>query len=234
LGENTQGTEKDIPFGVHTFNAWTVYSRIVRVPVQLLQDAFSAGGFKLEKFLSERLGTRIGRTENLAYTTGDGSSKPEGIISSSGTTHIRSAAGDDTLALNDFVDLETHVDSAYRTGAIYMFNDTSLGIIKKVALAASNAFLWQPSFRDGAPSLINGYKYVINNDMASPASGAKSVLFGDFSQYVIRDALGVTLLTLKERYADYLQVGFIAYARTDGAYLAAGSRDIAVLRNITT
>ena len=61
-----------------------------------------------------------------------------------------------------------------------------------------------------------GYPVIINNDMAAMAAGAKSVLFGDLSKYIIRDVLGVTLLRLEERYADFHQVAFLAFARMDG------------------
>ena len=56
------------------------------------------------------------------------------------------------------------------------------------------------------------------------AANAKSILFGDFREaYVIRDASDVALLRLTERYADYFQVGFVAFQRSDGTMQNAGA-----------
>ena len=67
------------------------------------------------------------------------------------------------------------------------------------------------------PDLLLGYPYMINNYMPTMAAGNHSVLFGDFFEgYVIRDVQGVALMRLTERYAEYLQVAFLAFARADG------------------
>ncbi len=69
----------------------------------------------------------------------------------------------------------------------------------------------------GTPDRILGYPVLINQDMPAMAANAKSILFGDFkAAYVIRDVLGIQQLRLEERYADFLQVAFLAFLRTDG------------------
>jgi HK97 family phage major capsid protein len=50
----------------------------------------------------------------------------------------------------------------------------------------------------------------------------------DFSKYVVRNAGGVQMLRLNERYADALLVGFIAYKRSD-----AGAINAAAIKYIT-
>ena len=86
--------------------------------------------------------------------------------------------------------------------------------------------LWQPGMAAGQPDTIMGYQYVINQSMTTPATAVKSILFGDFSKYIIRDCRDVTLVRLDERYADYHQVGFLAFARSDGDLLDAGTRPV--------
>jgi HK97 family phage major capsid protein len=52
------------------------------------------------------------------------------------------------------------------------------------------------------------------------AATSKSVAFGDFSKYQIRDVNGVRLARLSERYlADEGKIGFLGWHRTDGALL---------------
>ncbi len=49
-----------------------------------------------------------------------------------------------------------------------------------------------------------------------PATGVKSVLYGDFEAgYVVRRVKDLELLRLAERYAEFGQVGFIAFDRMD-------------------
>jgi HK97 family phage major capsid protein len=51
--------------------------------------------------------------------------------------------------------------------------------------------------------------------MPAYTSGLKAIAFGDFSTFFIRDVRGATMMRLVERYADYLQVGFLMFSRHD-------------------
>jgi HK97 family phage major capsid protein len=52
------------------------------------------------------------------------------------------------------------------------------------------------------------------------AANAKSILFGNFSNYLIRDVTGLAVLRLNERFAENGQVAFVAFERTDGRLVA--------------
>jgi HK97 family phage major capsid protein len=53
--------------------------------------------------------------------------------------------------------------------------------------------------------------------MAVPATGVKSVLFGDFyAGYVVRIVQGIQTITFTERFMDYLQIGHSSFMRYDG------------------
>jgi HK97 family phage major capsid protein len=229
LAENTQFTTSTDPtFSTMTLNAYTYYSKPVLVPIQLLQDT----GVDLESYIAKALGIRIGRAQNAHYTTGDNSSKPNGIVSAS--TAGKTAAGAATVTFPELVDLEHSVDPYYRNSVScrYMFKDSTLQIIKKLVDSSSRP-LWQAglnaTFANGAPDTINGYRYVINQDMPAMTTGLKSILFGDFSYYKVREVLDFTLLRLNERYADFLQVAFVAFLRSDGDLLDAGQHPVRYL-----
>jgi HK97 family phage major capsid protein len=86
------------------------------------------------------------------------------------------------------------------------------------------AHLWQAgSIQNGEPDRLEGFAYTINQSMANLAASSKSVLFGDFSKYIIRMAGGPVYLRLDERFADSLQVGFLAYQRVDGELLSSNA-----------
>jgi HK97 family phage major capsid protein len=164
-------------------------------------------------------------------------------VAAGSTSQFASNSGAGVLgpAYADLVNLEHAVDPAYRFNpATYcMFNDATLKAIKKL-VDGNNRPLWQPgltaSFRDGAAvdliaakPLILDHPYIINQDMAVPAASADSMLFGDMSTFKVREvAGGTTVMRLVERYADYLQVGFIAFQRFDSQLIDAGTHPVAV------
>jgi HK97 family phage major capsid protein len=61
---------------------------------------------------------------------------------------------------------------------------------------------------------------------ATFTTGQKLMLFGDLSKYLIRDVSSIRLVRLEERYADLDQIAFIAFMRSDGNLLDAGTRPV--------
>lgn len=227
LAENTQDSTQDLTFGVKTLNAYKYTSKIVLLSKELLQDS----EFNLIDFVSQQLGTRLGRALNTSTTTGDGSSKPNGIVTAAAAG--KTAASTSAITFDELIDLMHSVDPAYRAmGGKFMFNDSTLAAIRKLK-DSNNMYLWSPGQTTaGAAGTILGVPYVVNNDMASIGSGNKCVLFGDFSKYTIRMAKDIELVRMNERYADYHQVGLVAIARWDGELLDTGA--VKYLRNTTT
>jgi HK97 family phage major capsid protein len=132
------------------------------------------------------------------------------------------------------------VDPAYRQrpSAKYMFNDTTLKVIRLLVDGSSRP-LWQPGisagFGTGFPPTILDKEYVINSDMPNMAASAYAVLFGDLKSYKLRRvAGGVTVMRLVERYAEFLQVGFLAFVRFDGQLIDAGTHPVATWQNSAT
>ena len=214
LAENTQVTEQDVTIGTKDVDAYVYTSKLVRVSLQLLNDS----AFNLESWLAGVLGKRIGRAQNAHFTTGTGSSQPEGVQTNAVVGKTGATGQTTSVAYDDLIDLIHSVDPAYRNSgrAQFMLADVTLAAARKLK-DAQNRPLWEPSVQAGVPDSLLGYKYTINQDMPTMAANAKSILFGDFfAGYLIRDVQDVQMLRLAERYADYLQVGFLAFARTDG------------------
>jgi len=239
IGQNVQVTQTDPVFNSVTFQAYIGCSDLCLIPIALMQDA----GFDLDALVAELLGTRLGRLLNWKCTVGTGTNEPTGIVTaavSAGLTNILPNGSTASIAYTDLVNSEHTVDAAYRfnPGAYWMFGDTVLKLLKKL-VDTSGRPLWQPgltaSFGDGAavdfgaprPTIL-GHPYVINMDMAAPAASANALLFGDMSRFKVRRVQAVQVLRLVERYADYLQVGFIAFLRFDSNLIDAGTHPIVV------
>ena len=96
-----------------------------------------------------------------------------------------------------------------------MFNTNTLKAIMSLVPGTGEKPYFHPDSNGALPKHILGKEYKINEEMADMATGTKSILFGDIAEFLIRDVKGISVLRLTERYADYLQVGFLAFSRHD-------------------
>lgn len=219
LGESSAAlTSPDLVFGSTTLKSWMYVTSVIRASYQLLNDS----AIDVRSIVIDALAERIARGTNAGFTTGNGTTAPEGVVTGAGAG--KTTASETAITSSEIVDLEHSVDAAYRPGAKFMMHDSVLKKVKQLVLSdAANTPIWQPGIMNyGMPSTILGYEYVVNNDMASSlVADAKVMLFGNFSTYVIRDVQDFSVLNLKERYAEYLQEGFIGYSRHDGRYVSS-------------
>lgn len=221
IGENVQNTEQDFTFGTKQLEAYMYSSTIVRVSFQMLQDS----AFDLDTWLAKGLGQRIGRIQARHFTVGAGTTEPDGIATSA-TAGVTGVTGQTTtVGYDDLMALSESIDPAYIEGGNcnWMMSQDARKMVRKIK-DDQNRPLWEPSLAKGAPDSLLGHGVVLNNYVPVPAANAKSILFGDFREaYVIRDASDMALLRLTERYADYFQVGFVAFQRSDGTMQNAGA-----------
>jgi HK97 family phage major capsid protein len=213
LAENTATTEQDFVFGTAQLGAYKYTSKLVRVSIEFLQDV---AWMDAESFVQRKFAERLGRIHNQHFTTGTGTAQPQGIVTGavSGVTAAAVAA----VTADELIDLQHSIDPAYRNErARFMLSDTALKGIRKLKAAGTGEYLFQVSTSADMPNLLAGSPYVVNQDMAVPATGVKSVLYGDFEAgYVIRLVRAFELIRLDERYAEFGQVGFIGFDRADG------------------
>lgn len=223
LAENGTVTTQDITFGVEVFHAYKYTSKLILVPVELIEDS----AFEMANFIGEMAGIRIGRIQADHFTTGTGAAQPNGAITAATSF---SAASSTAIAADDLYGLEHSVDPAYRkTGCAWSMNDQILLVIKKLK-DGFGRYLWQASLAGGNPDTLAGYPVAINQSMDSTvASGKKTILFGQHSKYKIRDVAEVRLRRLVERYADADQEGFVMFMRSDGNLLDAGTHPLKYL-----
>lgn len=221
VNENTSITQVSGPgFGQVSLPVYMYSSGIVNISLQLLQDS----AYDMDGFVRNTVITRIGRIQNTHFTTGDGSSKPFGVVAQVTTGFTGAAVA--AVTTDELYDLKASVDPSYVANGKWMFSNTTLASIKKLK-GSTGYSLWQPGLASGAPDRIDGDPYIINTDMASLGAANVAILYGDFSKYKIRDVRdGITVLRLNERYADIGQVAFVALMRSGGVLVDAGTHPI--------
>ena len=225
LSEGSADVVSDMTFAALNLGAYTYSSKIVKVSYQLLQDA----AFNLDEFLVNTLGERIARGQNAHFTTGTGSSQPQGLITA-GSSALTTASAT-AITADEILTLIHSIDKSYRNSPKFalMGADTTAAAIRKLGVGSSNDFpVFIPGMAMGEPDRVFGVPFYVNNDMDAIAATKKALVAADFSKYVVRNAGGVQMLRLNERFADALLVGYIAYKRSD-----AGAIDAAAIKFLT-
>lgn len=219
VAENTPGAAgTDLGFGSKTLKSWTYRSGYLPISIELLQDS----AFDFDTLIRDALAGRFARGQNAHFTSGNGTTQPEGIITGAALGRTGVAGQTTAITTDDLIELEHSVDPAYRQGSSFMMHDTSFKVVKKLK-DAQNRPLFLPGFTVGAADTILGYPTRINQDMPVMAANAKSMLFGNLSNYIIRDVLGLRVTRLNERFAENGQIAFIAFQRTDGRLVSAAT-----------
>jgi HK97 family phage major capsid protein len=173
-------------------------------------------------FVNERLITRIGRITNRMFTTGSGSGQPNGIATAAvvGVTAANSTSQVTAVTYDSLVNLQHSVDPAYRAAGGWMFNDTTLREIRKIRDGQQRPIFvpgYETTVPGGAPDRLLGAPITVNQDVADMGASARSILFGDFSGYYIRDVMSLELYRFTDSaFARNGQVGFLAMLRTGG------------------
>jgi HK97 family phage major capsid protein len=224
VAENAAASSADASFGTKSLPVYKYSSKVVTVPIELLQDST----VDIEAFVRARLVTRLGRITNQHFTTGTGSSQPNGLVTAASTGYTASNGTSQVTAITyaSLIELQHSIDPAYRKNGRWMFNDSTLKKLRQIVDGQSRP-IFNPGYETGspggAPASLLGDPITINQDMASMAAGAKSIAYGDFSYYKIRDALDVVMQRFTDSaYAKNGQVGFLAWLRSGGNLVDVG------------
>lgn len=200
----------DLTFGQARLDAFVDFTPWVKLSFELMQDS----AFDLEAFLSDALGTRLGRRANNKLTLGSGAGQANGIVTAAPVAFT--AASATAIASDELLNLQHSVNAAYRRSpkCRWQFADSTLLAIRKMKDGQGN-YLWQMGdIRAGAPNTLLEKPYSINDDVPAIATTAKSVLFGDHSRYWVRKVGSPLIGTVRERF--WPKIGMAGLIRYDG------------------
>ena len=170
------------------------YGFLIQAANELVADA----GFDLAAHLANQAGNAIGYAVNSALTTGDGSSKPNGIVTASGSGITGGTGVSGGFTADNLIDLAyTNLDGAVRRlpGVGYMAAGATIGAMRKLKDSAGN-YLYQIGV--GQPDTFAGFSVVENPHVPAVATGAKSVLFGHLPSYKVRLAGGLQVASSQD------------------------------------
>lgn len=160
-------------------------------------------------WLVQEVGEQFAVAQDAAFLTGDGSSKPKGLL-----TYTTAATGDASRAFGTVEHVASGVSgawpasnpidvllgtvhklkAAYRANASWMMSASTLDTVRKFK-DGQGLPIWSPSLAAGQPSTLLGFPVYEHEGMPAIAANSLSVAFGDFAKgYVIADRTETSLI----------------------------------------
>jgi HK97 family phage major capsid protein len=171
----------------------------------ITQQALDDVAMDLEKWLADEVDGEFAIQENIAFLSGNGTNKPNGILTyvtgaANAATHPFGAitgttvAGAAAVTTDEVLDLVYSLPSERNMNAKFYLNRTSLGKIRKLKDGQGN-YIWQPTYVAGEPATLSGYPVVEVPGMPNMTTGLVSILFGDMeATYLVIDRVGIRVL----------------------------------------
>lgn len=188
---------------------------------KISEDLLLMSAIPAEQFVRERLGYKFAVTEEKAFLTGDGASKPLGLMTASslGIDSGRDIATDNTATAMTFDGLQNALfalKAQYQAKARWMFHRDAVKQLNKIK-DGNGQYVWSESVRAGAPDMLMGKPMIVSEYMPNTfTTGLYVGIIGDFSFYWIVDGLSMSVKRLNELYAETNEVGFIGRKKVDG------------------
>jgi HK97 family phage major capsid protein len=169
-----------------------------------LDDVF----FDVGAWLAEEAAQAFAVLEGAAVLTGDGTSKPTGMLNTTPVetpdhdSPLRAAAAYEfmktgstsAITADQLVDLFYRLNAAYRPNATWIMNSATAGYIRKLKDEVTGTYLWQPSLIAGQPEMLLGRPVETWEQMDSIGSNNFPVAFGDFRRgYLLADRVGLRI-----------------------------------------
>jgi HK97 family phage major capsid protein len=221
---NVAASAQDITFGQVTLISSKMDSGIILVPNELLEDT----RINLDTEIGSMIGERLGRRQNAKQTTGSGVSTFQGVTIAA--TAALTTASPTLIAADELITLQHKVDPAYRSNpkCAFMLNDDTMRMIRQLK-DSNGRYLLDYSTLPGQFTKLLGFNAIANQQMATVAATAISVLFGDFGKFIVRDVRGIVVRRLNELYATADQVAYIAWYRGDSRLVSASTKALVAL-----
>lgn len=186
----------------------------------LLRKALNA-----EQTFLDRLAYKAQVTEEKAFLTGHGASKPLGLFTAStqgiSTGRDIAAASTSAITADEIINTFMNCKAQYRSKGVWVMHRDVVKMCRKFKDSANN-YVWATGLGPGGGLQGNSQtlmgRPVCESEYAPNTftTGLYMALFGDLSFYGIADALDMELQTLEELYAATNQRGFILRKETDG------------------
>ncbi len=187
-GEAEEGTEDTSTYSNETL---TAFRQTVTIPIT--RDMLMDSAFDMEAEIMQDGGEAFAKGEGTGFVTGSGFKRPSGFtVDSRVVANARISATSATIGFDDMMNLTGDLKTGYNP--VYVFNRRTLAFLRTLKGGDGHP-LWQPGMNGIVVNTINGFPYLIAEDMPDIASNTIPVAFGDFARgYTIVDRTGMAVI----------------------------------------
>ena len=130
------------------------------------------------------------------------------------TTNTLNAGSASAITADNLIDLQAKVKQAFQRNAVWTMHPNTWSVIKKLK-DGNNRYLIQDDITGEFPYRLLGKPVYLSDSMPTIASGAKAVLYGDYSGLSVNIRENMTVEVLREKYATQHAIGVVAWMELD-------------------
>ncbi|MEV7589736.1 phage major capsid protein [Streptomyces sp. NPDC089922] len=208
VSENTAYGKSDGSWTKTNIGAYK-YGIIVEATQEIVDDS----QLDILGILAEDAGEAVADKVMADLLVGNGTGKPWGWITrATGGVNAANLAG---VTTDNLIDLQHSILRPYRRNAVFMTSDQAVQGLRKLKDSTGN-YIWQPALTAGAPDTILGTPIMTDPNVATSGAGAKVLVYGDPSKYLIRQAKNLRVVRSDEYGYDRDVVAFKVTWRGSG------------------
>jgi HK97 family phage major capsid protein len=198
-GELETGTDSNSTYEEETL---TPYRQTFSTPISM--DMLMDSAFNMEAEIMGDAAEAFAKGEGTGFVLGTGVKQPEGfLVNAELIAAARESSTSAQIDAKDVILLTGDLKVGY--DPVYVMNRRTLAYLRTLVSTDGN-FLWQPGMNGAVANTLNGFQYVLADDMPDMASSSLSIAFGDFRRgYLITDRTGLVVIrdeyTLKKKAA---------------------------------
>lgn len=175
----------------------------------------------IEQLVRDRMGYKVGVTQEKAFLTGDGFGKPLGVFTASANgistgRDVSTGNAATEIGADGLIRAKGSLKGSYQSRARWLFHRdaiTQLMLLKD----GNGQYMWRTGLVGGGPDLLLGNPLDMSEFAPNTFTSGQYVgILAVWSFYWIADAMNMEIQRLDELYARTNQVGFVSRMEVDG------------------
>lgn len=183
------------------------------VIVEATQEIVADSALDILGILANDAGEAVADKVMTDLLLGSGTGQPWGWVTrSTGAVNAANLAG---VTTDNLIDMQHSLLRPYRKNAIFMTSDSAIASLRKLK-DTTGRYLWEPSLQAGRPDTLLGTPVLTDPNFTTSGAGAKILVYGDPSKYLIRQAKALRVVRSDEYGFDRDVVAFKVTWRGSG------------------
>ena len=189
--------------------------------IKVSRKLLRASALPVEQLVRERMGYKVGVTQEKGFLTGSGAGQPLGVFTASAngistSRDVSTGNAGTEIGADGLIRCKGSLKGQYQSRARWLFHRdavTQLALLKD----GDGQYLWRSGLMGGQPDMLLG----LGMDMSEFApntftTGQYVGILAVWEFYWIADAMSMEIQRLDELYARTNQVGFVSRMEVDG------------------